>query len=281
MSNAMSLKARIRNIAKRINLPAQMVLRNYMLERLLLRLSKSGRKNEFVVKGGMLVAAVVGLANRTTMDLDATLRNLPLEQDAIEKAFKEICAIPDEDGVVYSFNSIKPIRKDDFYGGFRVSVIAKYDTLTVPLTIDITTGDAITPGPAPFRFNELLFPEKSFELWAYNIETVLAEKVETILRRSEGSTRPRDYYDIYILAATQEYDKGVFADALSATARHRGTEQALADREATIKRISGSEHLRRQWDKYRGQFAYAKNIEFDALVGALVGLVGLAGTQRS
>lgn len=153
-----------------------------------------------------------------------------------------------------------------------MSLNAKFDTVITPLSIDVSIGDAITPNPVLFSFNEIFAPEKSFELWAYNIETVLAEKVETILRRSVFNTRPRDFYDAYILATTQEYDKAVFADALSATAKHRGAEQQISDTEEIMRIIFQSKDLHTMLDKYRKQLAYAKDIEFDAIVDKISSL---------
>ena len=145
MSNAMSLKARIRNIARQKKIPAQVVLQNYMFERLLVRLSASPCKDKFVLKGGMLVAAMVGLDNRATMDLDTTLKNLPLTPDAIRSALEQICAVPSGDTVNFEVGAISPIREDDAYGGYRVALTARFETLAVPLSIDVSTGDAITP----------------------------------------------------------------------------------------------------------------------------------------
>lgn len=269
MNNAMSLKAKIRNIAKEKNIPAQVILQNYMFERLLVRLSKSAYKNKFVLKGGMLVAAIVGLDNRATMDLDATLKNLPLTPAAIEEAIKNIISVDGEDAVNFLFISITPIREDDIYGGYRVMLNAKFDTIITPLSIDISTGDAITPNPVTFTFNELFDSTKSFALWAYNIETVMAEKVETILRRSVFNTRPRDFYDTYILATTQKFDKKLFLEAIAATAKHRGTSEQIEDVNSIIKNISESRELRDMWNKYRQQFAYAKDIEFDNIISEI------------
>lgn len=266
MNNAMSLKARIRNIAKSKNIPAQVILQNYMFERFLVRLSQSKYKNKFVLKGGMLIAAIVGLDNRATMDLDATLKDLPLTPETIEKAIREICAIDCGDNVYFSYSAILPIRDDDIYGGYRVMLNARFDTILTPLSIDISTGDVITPTPVAFNFVEIFDNNKSFVLWAYNIETVMAEKVETILRRTVFNTRPRDYYDAYILATTQKFDKKLFREALSATALHRGTSKQIKDTESIIKNISESKELRDMWDKYRKQFTYAKNIEFDDII---------------
>ncbi len=266
MSKAMSLKAKIRNIAKQKNIPAQVILQNYMFERLLVRLSASEYKEKFVLKGGMLVAAIVGLDNRATMDMDTTLKNLPLTPEAIRSALEIICDIEFDDGVVFEVGTISPIREDDIYGGYRVSVIAKLDTLVTPLSIDVSTGDVITPYAVQYNFSEIFDDEKSYELWAYNIETVMAEKVETILRRGVFNTRPRDFYDAYILATTQKFDKALFTEALKATAAHRGTAEQIADVPGILHNIEESPELRAMWDKYRNQFTYAGGIEYEHIM---------------
>ena len=274
MSNAMSLKARIRNIAKQKSIPAQVILQNYMFERLLVRLSASSYREKFVLKGGMLVAAIVGLDNRATMDMDTTLKNLPLTPEAIQSALSDICAISFDDGVTFEVGTIFPIREDDIYGGYRVMLTARFDTLLTPLSIDISTGDAITPHAVRYSFAEIFDDNRSYEVWAYNVETVLAEKVETILRRGVFNTRPRDFYDAYILSTTQEFDRAVFADALRATADHRGTAKQIADVPLILCNIEESSELRTMWDKYRKQFAYAANIEYSMIMDVLRRLVG-------
>ena len=274
MSNAMSLKARIRNIAKQKSIPAQVILQNYMFERLLVRLSASSYREKFVLKGGMLVAASVGLDNRATMDMDTTLKNLPLTPEAIQSALSDICAISFDDGVTFEVGTISPIREDDIYGGYRVMLNARFDTLLTPLSIDISTGDAITPHAVRYSFAEIFDDNRSYEVWAYNVETVLAEKVETILRRGIFNTRPRDFYDAYILSTTQEFDRAVFADALRATADHRGTAKQIADVPLILCNIEESSELRTMWDKYRKQFAYAANIEYSMIMDVLRRLVG-------
>ena len=274
MSRAMSLKARIRNIAKQKNIPAQVILQNFMFERLLVRLSESNYKEKFVLKGGMLVAAIVGLDNRATMDLDTTLRNLPLTPEAIRSALEQICAVPMDDGVIFEIGSIFPIREDDIYGGYRVALNAKFDTLLTPMTIDVSTGDAITPHAIPYQFSEIFDDGKSYELWAYNIETVLAEKVETILRRGVFNTRPRDFYDAYILATTQKFDRAIFAEALAATAAHRGTTEQITDVPEILRHIASSPELRNMWEKYRKQFAYAGSITYEMIMKTIEDLVG-------
>ena len=269
MSKAMSLKAKIRNIAKQKNIPAQVILQNYMFERLLVRLSASEYKEKFVLKGGMLVAAIVGLDNRATMDMDTTLKNLPLTPEAIRSALEDVCDIAFDDGVVFEIGTISPIREDDIYGGYRVMLNAKFDTLLTPLSIDVSTGDAITPHAVQYNFSEIFDDEKSYELWAYNIETVMAEKVETILRRGVFNTRPRDFYDTYILTTTQKFDNPVFADALSATAKHRRTTEQIPDDPSNLYNIEESPELKTMWGKYRKQFSYAKDITYEQIMDSI------------
>ncbi len=273
MSKAMSLKAKIRNIAKQKNIPAQVILQNYMFERLLVRLSASEYKEKFVLKGGMLVAAIVGLDNRATMDMDTTLKNLPLTPEAIRSALEDICDITFDDGIVYEIGTISPIRKDDIYGGYRVMLNARFDIMLTPLSIDVSTGDIITPHAVQYNFSEIFDDEKSYELWAYNIETVMAEKVETILRRGIFNTRPRDFYDAYILTKTQKFDIAVFADALKATANHRGTTNQIADVPSILHNIEESPELKTMWDKYRKQFSYAKDITYEQIMDSIKALL--------
>ena len=274
MSKAMSLKAKIRNIAKKKNISAQVILQNYMFERLLVRLSISKFKEKFVLKGGMLVAAIVGLNNRATMDLDTTLKNLPLTPDAIRSALEQICAVPFEDDIAFEIGTISPIREDDIYGGYRVMMNAKFDTLVIPMSIDVSTGDAITPHAVQCNFSEILDDKKSYKLWTYNIETVMAEKVETILRRGVFNTRPRDFYDVYILTTTQKFSKAVFVEALNATATHRGTREQIADVSEILHNIEESPELRVMWDKYRKQFTYAHDIAYEKIMDVLKSLIG-------
>lgn len=269
MSKAMSLKAKIRNIAKQKNIPAQVILQNYMFERLLVRLSASEYKEKFVLKGGMLVAAIVGLDNRATMDMDTTLKNLPLTPEAIRSALEDICSIAFDDGVVYEIGTISPIRKDDIYGGYRVMLNARFDIMLTPLSIDVSTGDVITPHAVQYNFSEIFDDEKSYELWAYNIETVMAEKVENILRRGIFNTRPRDFYDAYILTTTQKFDITVFEDALKATANHRGTTDQIADVPSILHNIEESPELKTMWDKYRKQFSYARDITYEQIMNSI------------
>lgn len=268
-SKAMSLKAKIKNYAKSSNIAAQVVLQNYMFERFLARMSESEYSEKFVIKGGMLIAAIVGLDTRSTMDLDTTLKNLPLTEEKVVEAVTNICSIDLEDDVNFETVSIAPIRKDDKYGGFCVRLNAVYDTIVTPLSIDVSTGDVITPSAVQYEFGGIFDDNVRIKLWGYNIETVMAEKVETVLSRGIFNTRPRDYYDIYILCTTQAYDKKLFQEALVATASHRGSTENIADTKAILTLISSSEELQDMWSKYRKKFAYAQDITYEQIIKVL------------
>lgn len=274
-SKAMSLKGRIKNIAKSKNISAQVILQNFMFECLLERLSVSKYKEKFVLKGGMLIAALVGIDNRATMDLDTTLRNLSLTQENVIKTITEICEIKLDDEVVFTVKKTEPIRKDDIYGGIRVSIEAVYDTIVTPLSIDVSTGDAITPSPVKYTFSGIFDETKEIELWAYNIETVLAEKTETILRRGELNTRPRDFYDIHILCTTQKYDAEVFKNAFWATAEHRGSTELVRDIHAIVENIKTSTLLQNAWKRYSKEYKYSENITYDMVMVALESITGV------
>ena len=270
MSKAMQLKARIKNLASKNHVPAQAVLQNFMLERLLERISLSNYKDMVILKGGMLIASLVGIDSRTTMDMDATLRGYPLTEKAIQAALSEICAIPLEDEVILELDHIAPIREDDEYGGYRVALIAKFESINTPLKIDITTGDIITPDAIRYAFQSN-FEDKKIEVWAYNIETILAEKVETILRRSVLNTRPRDYYDVYIIMKTQRraINKNIFRTALNATAQKRTSLAALNDQDKILQSIKADATMRQRWERYCKENYYANGIGFDEVIDTI------------
>lgn len=270
--NDMSLKAKIRNTAKENGIPAQLVLQQYFNERFLLRLSMTGYKEKFVVKGGTLIASIVGLSNRATMDMDTTLKDLPLTPDAIRDAIITICAVDTEDEIKFDFIRLEPIREDDLYGGYRVMMEANYGKIAAPMSMDVSTGDIITPGAVQREF-ETMFDDKEFCLWAYNVETILAEKVETILNRNVYSTRPRDFYDLYALSKTEVYDKKIFQEALNATARHRHSSDKIKNIDDLLLLITKSDDLQKLWNKYCKQFAYAKGIDYGEIMKTLAELL--------
>ena len=198
IKNAMSLKAYIKNKAIQNKVPAQLVMQNYMLERLLERISISKYKKNVILKGGFLISAIVGIDSRTTMDLDATIKGLPLTKDFVNNMFSEICQVNIDDNISFIIRKIDDIRKQDEYSGIRVFLDALYPPLKIPLSVDITVGDKITPKEIEYSF-KMMFEEKYINVLAYNLETILAEKLETILSRGNANTRSRDYYGVYIL----------------------------------------------------------------------------------
>jgi len=267
MSKAMQLKARARNKAQEYQIPAQAVLQSYFLERFLERISVSNYQDAFVLKGGMLIASMVGIGSRTTMDMDTTLRNFPLSEDALVNIVSEICSTQLDDSITFTLESIKPIREDDVYGGFRAALIAQYETLRTPLKIDITAGDRITPNAVIHKFQSV-FDEKAINVWAYNLETILAEKVETILRRGIFNTRPRDFYDVYILLKTfpDVFSTRVFSEAFHATAKHRNSLNTLRDMENILANIENDQKMQQRWEQYSKDNEFAKEISFEAVL---------------
>jgi predicted nucleotidyltransferase component of viral defense system len=275
MKNAMQLKATIKNIAKEKHISAQLVMQNFMLERLLERISISQYQQNFILKGGFLIAAMVGLDTRATMDMDATIKGLPVNEKTIRELFEEICKIELDDDVIFEFRSIGEIREGDEYSGYRVSLSANYPPMSVPLKLDITTGDKITPREIEYQF-KLLLEDRSISVLAYNLETIMAEKLETVVSRGDQNTRPRDYYDIYILAKLQSsnIDTEVLKVALDATAKKRGSTNVIKDYRRIMENVEKSEVMQKQWKNYQKDFEYADGIEFEDVCEAVVGLIG-------
>ena len=263
-NNPMQLKAFIKKKAAEKHISAQLVMQNYMLERLIERISLSKYKQNFIIKGGFLISAIVGLDTRTTMDLDTTVKGFTLTHESIRKLFEEICKIKIEDDVSFEVAGVSDIREGDEYPGIRVALKANYPPISVPLTVDVTTGDIITPREIEYTF-PLLFDERSISVLAYTLETILAEKLETVLSRGITNTRPRDYYDIYTLYRLRgdTCNERMLLLALERTANKRGSSKILEDYPDIIAEIRTSEQLRNLWAKYQRTYEYAKGIAFD------------------
>ncbi|MFI3202647.1 MAG: nucleotidyl transferase AbiEii/AbiGii toxin family protein [Eubacteriales bacterium] len=263
MKNAMQLKAIIKNLAKEKHISAQLVMQNYMLERLLERISLSEYSGNLILKGGFLIAAMVGLDCRATMDMDVTIQGLPLNEDSIRVAFEEICSIEINDDVTFSIRSVGEIREGDEYTGYRIALTANYPPMAVPLKLDVTTGDKITPKEIEYKFR-LLLEERDISILAYNLETVLAEKLETILSRADQNTRPRDYYDVYILRKLQFNNIRAIElkAALYATTEKRGSTNILSQYKKIMEVIRNSEVMQKQWLNYQKNFEYVNDILF-------------------
>ena len=230
MKNAMQLKAIIKNLAKEKHISTQLVMQNFMLERLLERISVSKYQRNFILKGGFLIAAMVGLDTRATMDMDATIKGLPVNEQTVREMFEEIRKIEINDDVTFSFRSIGEIREGDEYTGYRISFSANYPPMAVSLKLDITTDDKITPKEIEYQF-KLLLEDRNISVLAYNLETIMAEKLETVISRGDQNTRPRDYYDIYILTKLQylNIEPNALKAALEATTEKRGSLEVVRD----------------------------------------------------
>ncbi|HNB36648.1 MAG TPA: nucleotidyl transferase AbiEii/AbiGii toxin family protein [Anaerolineales bacterium] len=264
MSRSMQFKAIIRNMALKNRIPAQAVLQNFMLERLLERIYLSDYRDNFILKGGMLISSLVGIENRTTMDMDATLKGYPLDAALLERALQDICAVQVEDDAIFDLNQITPIRDDDEYGGYRAAITADYESIRVPLKIDLTVGDVITPRAIRLAYQSN-FEDRVFDIWAYNLETILAEKIETILRRGALNTRMRDFYDVYIIAVTRqsEVDGLILKNALIATMQKRESLNAWDESSNLLAAIRQDAFMPQRWSRYAAENNYAKNITFE------------------
>lgn len=262
--NPMQFKAFIKKKAQDKNISAQLVMQNYMLERLLERISLSEYKNNFIIKGGFLISSIVGLDTRTTMDLDTTIKGFTLTHESIREIFEKLCSIEIDDDIKFEIVDVFDIRETDDYPGIRVSLKANYSPISVPLTVDVTTGDLITPREIEYTF-PLLFDDRTIDILAYNLETILAEKIETVLSRGIANTRPRDYYDIHILYTLrkEQCDFDVLLKALEKTTEKRGSQKILVDYKDIISNIRTSKELNDFWIKYQNNFDYAKDISFD------------------
>lgn len=274
MKNAMQLKALIKNLAKEKCISAQLVLQNYMLERFLERISLSSYRDNYIIKGGFLIASMVGLDTRATMDMDATIKGYPVKEDSIRKMIEEILGIPIEDGITFRLQSIHEIREDDEYSGYRASLIAEYGRMAVPLKLDITSGDKITPREIEYSY-KLMWENRSISILAYNLSTILAEKLETILSRADQNTRPRDYYDVYILTKLQgeNIDAKSLSLALSATAEKRGSAHLLSQFWDILSTVKSSSIMKSRWENYQKDFDYAKGIQFAECCDAILSLL--------
>ncbi|MBS1340150.1 MAG: nucleotidyl transferase AbiEii/AbiGii toxin family protein [Clostridia bacterium] len=267
----MSFKAIINNMAKENNVAAQSVLQTYMLERLLERISISKYKDNFILKGGMLISAMLGIDSRTTMDMDTTIKGLPLTKDNITNIMDEICNIEIDDNVTLKINKVELIREDDDYGGYRITFEAKYNNeMPVIMKIDITTGDKITYKEIEYSFT-LMLEDRKIQIWSYNVETIIAEKFEAIVKRGVLSTRIRDYYDVYMLINTQNkiIDKKTLKDAITLTAQHRGTNEIIKDWKKIVEKIANDSKMRQQWKRYQKDNFYAEEIEYKDLINAI------------
>ncbi len=261
------LKDLIRNLSKEKSANAQILIRNYMMERFLERISLSEYRDNFILKGGMLVAAMVGLDARSTMDIDATVKGENVSVEDVKNIITNIISVSVDDGVIFRIKSIAEIMDEADYPGIRVSMDTLFDGVVTPLKIDISTGDIITPREVRYNF-KLMLEERTIAVWAYNLETVLAEKIETIIRRNILNTRMRDFYDVYILNHIygKELHHQILHDAVIATARKRGTEKKIADMIGIFDEVENDSTMINLWKAYQKKFSYAEDITWNEVM---------------
>ena len=272
ITTARQLKDLVRNLSNKKSSDAQILMRNYMMERFLERISLSEYKNQFILKGGMLVAAMVGLDARATMDLDATIKGTNVSVEDVEMIISKIISIPLNDGVLFRIKRISEIMEEADYPGVRVSMETKFDGVITPLKIDISTGDIITPREIKYNFN-LMLENRTIEVWAYNLETVLAEKLETVISRNVTNTRMRDFYDIYILQKLygEQLSKDVLRDALVATAKKRETLEQIEteDIDEIFDEIQSSSVMENLWKAYQRNYSYSADIPWHTIMKSI------------
>ncbi|MGF3076231.1 nucleotidyl transferase AbiEii/AbiGii toxin family protein [Facklamia sp. P13055] len=242
----------------------------YFFERVLERLEKSFYRHSFIIKGGLLISSLIGIDNRTTKDIDATVRGITLTEENITKIVKEILAIDVQDGIDFVFEGVREIRESDEYENYRISFSARYGRINNPMKMDITTGDAITPKEMIYQY-PLMFDEGHVEVMAYPLETILAEKIETIIRRNIATTRMRDFYDIYLLRKLygDKINFKTLARAIENTSKKRESLDDLADYKEILEDISSDDYLKQHWQNYLQDNPYIGEVELDDTLDVL------------
>ena len=271
MINIESIKGKIRSMAEKKNLKSQEVLQIYFFERFLERLSKSNYKNNFVIKGGFLISSLIGIENRTTMDMDTTIKGIPLKEEKIKEIVNEIINIDVDDGIRFEIKDISYIREEDEYENFRISLIANVGKTKNPMKLDLTTGDAITPREIEYTY-PCIFSQEDIKIMAYPLETILAEKYETIIRRNITTTRMRDFYDLYTLYKLKkdEIDYKILKEAIERTSDKRGSQEIMKDYEEIIEDIKEYSYQRSLWEVYLSENKYIGDLTFDKVVDVVI-----------
>ena len=266
IKNAKSLMDKSRNLAQKCNITTNEVLQNYMFERILERLSISKYKNNFILKGGLLLSSIMGIDIRTTMDMDTCIKGIILTDDELYQVLNEILSIDVGDNVKFEIKNSKPIREEDDYGGLRYNIVALFDNIRVNLSIDIATGDLITPKEIEYTY-KMMFEERNLKLMTYNIETIIAEKFQTIISRSILNSRMKDYYDLYYLLKNKEFSNKNLKEAINKTFSKRDTEIESVDN--VISEIEKSDFVKELWVNYAKKHVYAENINFKDIINVV------------
>ncbi len=279
IKTATQLKAKVRNLSGSDSQKAQTLIRNYIMERFLERISLSPYRNNFILKGGMLVAAVVGVDTRATMDIDTTVKALNLSEENVVRIIKEIIAVAIPDGVHFTIMRVENIMEEHEYPGVRCVLDATLDNLHQTIKIDISTGDVITPGAVQYPF-DLMFEDRAISLWTYSLETLLAEKLETIMARGPANTRMRDFYDIHVISRQKTIDTAILKDAFIATSEKRSTTNLIPDLMDILHVVEIDESMKRLWDNYREDSFFVGELSWEEVIASVKALAKSAMESR-
>lgn len=281
IKNATQLKAKIKNFAKEKNMDSRTVLQEYVLERFIDRISKSKYKNDFILKGGVLISSMVGVDLRSTLDIDTTIKGFEFTLDKLNEVLNEI--IETDIGDMFNFKILmnKKIMEETEYHGYRVTLEANFDTIFQKFKIDISTGDIITPNEVKYNIKQMLSDDK-IEILAYNIETILSEKIHSIIQKGEDNTRARDYYDIYILEKTkkEEINNNILKEAIINKFEERKNSNLVSNIYLKVLDLEKNIKLKELWNEYRSKFTYAKDIEFEDTIKSLKNIVSVFNIQN-
>ena len=263
------LKGKIKSFSEKNNLKAQEVLQMYFFERFLTRLEKSRYKANFIIKGGFLISSIIGIQNRTTMDIDTTIKGLPVKEEIIKEIILKILNIEVNDGIEFVLGKIENIREISEYENYRLHLTANFEKIKNPLKIDITTGDVIIPSEIEYSY-ETIFKEK-LNILVYSLETLIAEKYETIIKRNITTTRLRDFYDIYMIfkLKNDKIDVNNLKQAIQETAKNRNSMEEILESKEILEDIKNDEYLNKQWNIYKNENKYVDNIQFSEILKLL------------
>ena len=276
IKNKDSLKAKVSNLASTTNIPNKYLIQSFMFEALLKRISASKYKNKFIIKGGLLLSSIFGVNLRSTMDLDTTIKGLPLDRTTITKVINEIISIDLKDNIKLEIENIKDIREEELYSGFNINLKAEFDGLRTNLMIDITTGDVITYKEVQFEY-KTLFDSETINIMTYNYETIIAEKFEAIISRNIDNTRMKEYYDLYMFVNLKwnDINKIILRKAIFNTSKKRDTLNYIEEADKYIELINEDSKLKSLWKNYQNNYVYAKDISFENTIDAIKVINGI------
>ena len=274
--NSDKLNALIKNRAKGSNDVFLHLHQMFFFEHVLMRLEKSGYRDNIILKGGVLLSSIIGSDMRTTKDIDATLKSIPLNEESIRNIFEEILSIDIGDGFIFKIENIEDIRLEDEYGGYRINVYGEFDKLKTHFFIEVTTGDIITPREIKYKYNSI-FEDKTINIMAYTIETIIAEKFESIISKNITTTRAKDFYDIYIIVNNHidKVDKTTLVKAIKRTFEHRNTNFDIEYLNEIFEIIKDGISLKESFENYSKKLNYAKEVKYEDTIKAINEIINI------